>query len=110
AIADGYGSTKAGELIDGWGGFGINCLTQGLPTPTLSSEDAARRRHRGSLMTGFCDAHVESIKFAKLLLDKSEAGWKRWNRDGKAHLDAEPHPCQSESASLSGKRCANEKN
>jgi prepilin-type N-terminal cleavage/methylation domain-containing protein/prepilin-type processing-associated H-X9-DG protein len=45
--------------------------------------------HR-QLNVGFVDGHSSGFDHQKLLLEKSETAWLRWNRDARPHLDADP--------------------
>jgi len=45
---------------------------------------ATKRRHFGRHQIGFCDAHVESIKYETLFADTPEAR-RLWNRDHEPH-------------------------
>jgi hypothetical protein len=45
---------------------------------------AMRARHHGRHVIGFCDGHVEAIRFAKLFADNAEAR-RIWNYDHQPH-------------------------
>jgi len=45
------------------------------------------QRHARRSTVTFCDGHVESIKFGKLLLERDPAMLKRWHRDNEPHSD-----------------------
>jgi prepilin-type N-terminal cleavage/methylation domain-containing protein/prepilin-type processing-associated H-X9-DG protein len=48
------------------------------------AEKAIRRRHKSRANIGFCDGHVEGMRFDKLFAETDEA-YRRWNVDGQAH-------------------------
>jgi prepilin-type N-terminal cleavage/methylation domain-containing protein/prepilin-type processing-associated H-X9-DG protein len=58
--------------------------------PFPDGEQAARLRHRGRLNVVFCDNHLESVKYRKLLLDRSATARRRWNNDHQPHQPGPP--------------------
>jgi prepilin-type processing-associated H-X9-DG protein len=65
--------------------FGVNRISTGDEL-----WDWMQHLTHGQLNMGYGDGHVQGHNHRKLLLEKSERAWQRWNRDNQPHLDAHP--------------------
>lgn len=88
AIGDSYTGIDNGTIDDG--GIGVlarDFSSVGVPTEMeiMLSHRKYGRRHAGIANVGFCDGHVEGMKFQPLFFDKTDAALSRWN------IDHEPH-------------------
>ena len=66
---------NTGEVGQGWD------IIQGELTTWM------RNRHDGKMNMVFCDDHVETFKWDKLVFGKSEEMLSHWNCDGLAHTN-----------------------
>ena len=93
AIGDGYIAFDNGTLENNPSGTIARDWTTwtGGVVPTASEiEENHRkygRRHAGLANVGFCDGHVEGMKFKPLFFDKTDAALSRWNIDHGPHRE-----------------------
>ena len=83
AFGDGFMSLQGGKIS--WGAFGKNWIGFVLPEEDKAYRDAAEKRHGGKLNAAFCDGHVEAVRVRSLLLENSDAAFRRWNNDHEPH-------------------------
>jgi prepilin-type N-terminal cleavage/methylation domain-containing protein/prepilin-type processing-associated H-X9-DG protein len=89
---DNYTKTTRGALDDGGEGILTHGLLEPTNAPPLTAIELAddirdcSKRHDGTANIGFCDGHVENIRFKPLFYDETEASLRRWN------IDNQPHP------------------
>jgi prepilin-type processing-associated H-X9-DG protein len=83
AFGDGFVGLQGGKI--GWGALGQNWIGFIRPEEDKACREAAQKRHGGKLNVVFCDGHVESLKVRSLLLENSEAAFRRWNNDHEPH-------------------------
>jgi prepilin-type processing-associated H-X9-DG protein/prepilin-type N-terminal cleavage/methylation domain-containing protein len=82
-LADGYNSGRSRRIaVSAW--IGINLIGD---DQSATGERSAARRHAGRLNIAFCDGHVESDRYRRLLLDTVAANLTRWHNDNEAHLE-----------------------
>jgi prepilin-type N-terminal cleavage/methylation domain-containing protein len=89
ALGDAY-IAAGGEAI-AESGFELGLNRSSVHSISMTDHQPVQKRHGGRLSAGFCDMHVESMPYRKMLMDHNEATWKRWNRDNRPHLETSPY-------------------
>jgi prepilin-type processing-associated H-X9-DG protein/prepilin-type N-terminal cleavage/methylation domain-containing protein len=83
SIGDGFWGSVDGKISVGGMGIGRS----GPFNPSVSTDDTARarRRHNSRANMGFCDGHVEAIRFQVLFQAMNDEALSLWNRDHQPH-------------------------
>ena len=86
-FGDSYASTTDKKVIRsvGLGMIGVNKNSDGDELT-----DWMRTLTHRQINMGYGDGHVAAHDYPKLLFEKSERAWSRWNRDNQPHFESQP--------------------